>query len=230
MSKYLKKKSNHKLMKIKLFKLPKNYNDKYDYSKSCDLDSEDYLQKKMMSEIKNNIFKDNKLNINKRKADINYKENKNEILPSPLPTSEKNIKSPKIKNSFNVFEIIITQFFKCCICHDIKIKKIVNENANEIINQKLDIITYIRNMILFDIINRTILDDDRKEIINFLCRPIITVNNNEKNEFDIFYKNYKKQNFEKLSNNIKGLLQNPEKLEKEQKLLYFCKEHLKKFE
>ena len=225
-----KKESNHKLMKIKLFKLPKNYNDKYDYSKSCDLDSEDYLQKKMMSEIKNNIFKDNKLNINKGKADINYKENKNEILPSPLPTSEKNIKSPKIKNSFNVFEIIITQFFKCCICHDIKIKKIVNENANEIINQKLDIITYIRNMILFDIINRTILDDDRKEIINFLCRPIITVNNNEKNEFDIFYKNYKKQNFEKLSNNIKGLLQNPEKLEKEQKLLYFCKEHRKKFE
>ena len=43
-----------------------------------------------------------------------------------------------------------------------KIKNNINEKANKIINNKLDIILYIRNLILFDIINRTILNDDKK--------------------------------------------------------------------
>ena len=45
-----------------------------------------------------------------------------------------------MKNSFNILEIIITQILGCCMSPRMTIKYNVNENANEIINKKLDII------------------------------------------------------------------------------------------
>ena len=117
----------------------------------------------------------------------------------------------KLKNSFNIFEIIMTQFFQCCLCYNMKIKNILNENANEILYKKLDIITYVRNMILFDIINEIILANEQKEIINFLCRPIISVKKNTVNEFNEFYRYYKEKNFEIFVNNINESLRNFQK-------------------
>ena len=84
-------------------------------------------------------------------------------------------------------------------------------------------------MILFDIINRTIVDDNKKEIINFLCRPIISVNGNEKQEFHKFYRKYKERDFEKFINNLEDLLNKPEKSHKENKLISISNEHLKAF-
>ena len=46
--------------------------------------------------------------------------------------------------------------------------------AKNIIDDKLDIIYYIRKMILFEIINNIQLEN--KNIINFLSRPIIYLN------------------------------------------------------
>ena len=80
-------------------------------------------------------------------------------------TINNNFELKKVKNSFNIFEIIITQFVRCFMSRKMIIKSSVNENANKIIYKKLDIITYVRNMILFDIINRTILSDDKKDIL-----------------------------------------------------------------
>ena len=71
------------------------------------------------------------------------------------------------------------------------IKSDVNEKANNILFKKMDINTYVRNMILFDMLNQLILDDSKKTIINFLCRPVISLDNNNKNEFNEFYRNYK---------------------------------------
>ena len=51
-------------------------------------------------------------------------------------------------------------------------------------------------MLLFDIMNKTLLDNNKKTIINFLCRPIIANNKETNNEFEEFYKNYQKENFE----------------------------------
>ena len=230
-NKEIEKKVNAKnLKKIKILQLNKKYNHNQNID---DIGSEDYLQKKMVSEIKNNMPKYDILNIYKANADMNYKDNiDNNImkLSSPLSTSkeEKKKNAPKIINSFNIIEIIITNFFKCFMCHNIKIKNSINENANEIIYQKLDIISYIRNMILFDIMNQNLFDD-KKDLINLLCRPIISVKGNQKNEFNEFYKCYKERDFEKLSNVIKELQLKPDKTEREQKLLFLSKEHLKKF-
>ena len=135
----------------------------------------------------------------------------------------------KIEYKFNILEIFITQFLSCCMCKNMKMKNIINENANEIINQKLDIRIYIRNMILFDIMNQTIIYNERNDIINFLCRPMISEEKIQKDEFDEFYKNYEEEDFDKFLNNIQDLVQKPQKNDKEKKLVSISKEHLKKF-
>ena len=150
-------------------------------------------------------------------------------LSKPIYPVDEDINIPKIKNSFNIFEIIITQIFKSCMSRNIKIKDIVYENENKIINKKLDIITYVRNMILFDIINNIIINDNNKYIINFLCRPIISINSSKINECDDFYKHYKKINYDKFSKDIQTLLNKPDKDDIEKRLIYLLKEHLNEF-
>ena len=149
---------------------------------------------------------------------------------SSLASKISNINAPrKIKYEFNILEIFITQFLRCCMCKNLKIKNNINENAYEMINKKLDIIIYIRNMILFDVMNQTIIDNERNDIINFLCRPMISEEKIQKDEFDEFYKNYKEEDFDKFLNNIQDLVQKPQKNYKEKKLVSISKEHLKKF-
>ena len=84
-------------------------------------------------------------------------------------------------------------------------------------------------MILFDIITKTILDDDRNNIINLLCHPVISLKNNQKKEFNKFYNNYKEQDFNKFANDINELLKKPKKEGRENKLISLVKGELKKF-
>ena len=138
-------------------------------------------------------------------------------------------KKEAIENSFNILEIIITQIFKCCMSKNMKIKNDINEKANNIIFQKMDIITYIRNMLLLDLINQTTLDNNKKEIINFLYRPIISVDKKVKNEFNEIYDNYNEKNFNKYYDDIQDLVNKPQKNDKEKELIYISNEHLKSF-
>ena len=57
-------------------------------------------------------------------------------------------------------------------------------------------------MILFDIINETFLGMDVKDVINFLSRPIISLNRKEQNELAIFYHSYKSSDFDKFYDEI----------------------------
>ena len=194
-------------------------------NKENEINSEVYLQK---GKIKNSLIEKSSNNSNI----INIKNSEGAIFKftdSLGSNQEKEEKNKKIKNTFNLIEIIITQFFKCFMCDYMKIKNNINENANRIINKKLDIIIYVRNMLLFDIINRTILDNDKKNIINILCRPIISLNKSQKNEFDDFYKNYKENDFDNFFNNITELIKKPLKKKKENNLIYISKEYLKEF-
>ena len=134
-----------------------------------------------------------------------------------------------MENSFNIFEIIITQFFRFCMCKRMKIKNIVNENANKIMYKKLDIITFIRNMLLFDIINGTILNDGKKNIINFLCRPLLSFKESQKIEIEEFYKRYKENDFDKFEKDIIELADKSHNDDKENNLIFILNEHLKDF-
>ena len=159
---------------------------------------------------------------------LNSKSNLKELFKYNDITNN-NSKSHKIINSFNIFEIIITQLIHCCMCRNMKIKNIINDNANKIIYKKSDIITYIRNMILFDIINKIILSNDKNDIINFLCRPIISLNKNENFDYEDFYKRYKEENFHNLSKNIKIFGNKYDKTKEEKKYVLLLEEHLKEF-
>ena len=93
--------------------------------------------------------------------------------------------------------------------------------------KKMDIITYVRNMIFFDITNQINIDNNNKTIFNFLSRPIISLEKNQKNEFDDLYRTYKEKDFKKFSDEIQNLAQKPSKNHMEDKLLSVSNEHLK---
>ena len=135
----------------------------------------------------------------------------------------------KIEYSFNIFEIIITQFFRCCMCQRMKIKNAANEKAFNILYKNMDVINYSRNMILFDIINQTVLDDDKRKIINFLSRPVININQKNKYKSDEFYSNYREKDFNKYYDCIQDLVQKPQKEDREIKLISVSNEHLRGF-
>ena len=83
---------------------------------------------------------------------------------------------------------------------------------------------------LFNIINETILDDHVKSIVNFLSRPIISINkDNDKNDFEKFYRSYKESDFNKFSEDLSKLLQKPKKEIRERKLISLANKHLKDF-
>ena len=134
-----------------------------------------------------------------------------------------------IENSFNIFEVIITQFLKCCMSKNMRIKNDSNGKANELLFQKMDVITYIRNMILFDIVNQAFIDDNKKSVINFLCRPVINPDIKINGEFDLFYKNYKEKDFNKYYAKIRELTQKSNIDEQDKKLISISNEHLKTF-
>ena len=77
-------------------------------------------------------------------------------------------------------------------------------------------------MILFDIFNETILDESKISIINFLCRPILSINKKEENKFNELYHNYKENDFDSFLENISNLLKKDQKEEKEKILVELC--------
>ena len=65
--------------------------------------------------------------------------------------------------------------------------------------------------------------------VNFLCRPVISLDNDIKKEFNEFYKNYKERDFKKFYQEIQNLSQKQNKDDKENKYLSVSNEHLQAF-
>ena len=98
------------------------------------------------------------------------------------------------------------------------------------LNNNLDIVSYVRNNLLFTLITEIILDEQKKSIINFLCRPILSINNDNNNSnFVDFYSGYKDSDFEKFYDDIIKIIQKPKKRITENKLIALSNKHLKTF-
>ena len=164
-------------------------------------------------------------------------ENKKSMEMNKLNTLEKEdeintsnrIKSDNIRFSFNLCEIIISLLCPCYLSGNLKIKNEFNEKAIDFLYNKLDIILYTRNMILLDIINQTLLDDYKKDIINFLSRPILYLDGKDFKEKkpDIFYLNYTEEDFDKFADGFLNLFQKADKKNREKKLTELSKQKLK---
>ena len=139
------------------------------------------------------------------------------------------INQPPIQYSFNVFEIFLITFCSKCVKGKLKLKNELNNKANDYLYSKLDIHVYLRNMYLFDIINQTIINGNKKNIINLLSRPLISINKKEKEEEEIFYKEYGENNCDKFYEGIKELAKKQNKQKKEEKLLKLVNKYIKDF-
>ena len=212
----------------------KNYNDEKYYDNEEDIDN---YPKYKMNQIERSRNSGAMLNFRyNNKPEYEYSEsigtNMDDEYSSDSNQTEKRRKRRKklkVENSFNIFEIVITQFFKCCMSESMKIKNEANERANNILYRKMDIMNYSRNMILFDIINQTILDDNKKKIVNFLSRPVININQKAKYKDQEFYNNYREKDFNRYYDCIQELVQKPQKEDREMRLISVSNEHLREF-
>ena len=140
-----------------------------------------------------------------------------------------NIQKKNLTFTFNIFEIIISSFCKCCITKELTLKKNINNKATELLYNKLDIVTYIRNMILLDVINEILLGDDKKDIFNFISRPLLSIQKDEKYNNSQFYQHYNENDFNKFYNAISEIMQKSEKKEIEKNLIILVNKNLKEF-
>ena len=164
-----------------------------------------------VKQIKNNIYNTKEMKEENKNIELNYYDD-----------------YENINYDFNAFEVFITSFCKCFLTKNLGIKNNLNEKAIHMLNNNLDIVVFVRNQLLFNILIETMLDDQIKSIVNFLCRPIISINDNKaKNELQEYYLQYKEDDFNKCSEQLINLVQKPKKKIKEEKLIFLSNKHLK---
>ena len=190
--------------------------------------------KRIYKQEENKInFNPNYINKRKNRHHKNNDRREREFDESRIETSkdeealEEEIKIEDIEYSFNLCEILGATIFTCCQTKELKIKNNLNNKANSFLYSKMDILLYIRNMILFDIINETLLSVGLKDVINFLSRPIISLNGKKDNSLNIFYQGYKSSNFKNFYGEIKELSKKSDKAKEEKELISLTNKHLK---
>ena len=168
--------------------------------------------------------------LNKEKSNIKNNSDK-DLLPdklsNPRITENKIKKRRKIKFSFNILEIIRSKIFKTCLSQNLETKLDFFNKSKELLYNKMDIVLYVRNALLLDIIVDLILDSDKKCLINLLSRPVISAKEKEENDFQGFYKNYEETDFIRYSFGMHKLIRQNDKKNDEQKLIELCNKQLK---
>ena len=165
----------------------------------------------------------------KGRNNIYNQKNKKELEVKKINQTYTSDKYENIKYRFNMCEIIFTSLCKCCLMKNLRIKNDINKKANNILNNSLDIVCFVRNHMLFNIIRETILYENIKSIVNFLCRPVISIDNDNKIEYPEFYQSFKDGDFEKFSDELLKLNSRPKKEVKDNKLIFLANKHLTTF-
>ena len=168
----------------------------------------------------------------------NSKNNFNKEISSNIINSERSSETKKedfistfskrkLKYNFNIFEILQNLICKCCITNNLKTKNDLNNKVNQIIFHKMDVSVFLRNMFLFDIIIQIFFDTNKKYVMNFLSRPIISLKEINEYEIDDFYKIYDETEFVKSTLGIYKLLKIQNKKNSEQRLIALYNKQLK---
>ena len=228
-SSHLKGKSTEDKKDYNIDDKPNKYEEKYSDEIMGEYDENYPKYKKNQS--KRNKNSEAMLNFRyNNKNDIYFNEsigtNMDDYSDSERPRKRKK-KKEKVENKFNILEIIVSQLFCCCMCKKIKLKHQANEKANELLFKKLDINVYVRNMILFDLLNLTTIDSIKKPLINFLSRPVVSISQKNKGEFNEFYKNFRERDFNKFYDKIQEVAQKSKRDLGEEKLFSISNERFK---
>ena len=193
--------------------------------------SNSYMGREFRINSKNNLDS-NRQSRNNEICEINSFTENNDIYISTTnkdkdsDSGEKN--EEKIKYSYNLFDKIRGLIIcKRCLSKKLKVKDDLTEKAIALLNSKLDITLYVRNMMIIDIINEILLDPETRDIVNFLARPIISLKRVEENELSLFYHKYKEANFEKFYKEVIQLSNKVVKTKEDIRLISICNKHLK---
>ncbi len=131
-----------------------------------------------------------------------------------------------IKNfSLNIFEIFLYKIFPCfhnIYCKKIKFNYLMYKKAKKRLNFQMDVLTYLKNSQLIELLNYIILEPYQAILIKFISKPSVSLVNKidifekimNKNNFDISNKEF--ENFEK---GFKFLCEKKEKNNLEKRLL-----------
>ena len=123
----------------------------------------------------------------------------------------------KINYSYNICEVIVSSFLCPFMTEKLKKKKNITLKANTLLHNKLDIFLYIKNQFLIDYMKLTLLDansENKKSLIDFLSRPIISLEKEEK-ETNKIHKNFSEEDFDKFYNEIMEMLKSPKTIKNE---------------
>lgn len=154
--------------------------------------------KSRLSTIKSDITPHHRLS--------SYYPKKKEFVQSAKFTfkPKKEVENEIIPFKYNIIELIFIFLFPCFEWKSLKRKNILLEKAKSKLFFQLDILTYLKNMQLLDLLNYVVFEKHENTIVRFLSKPSIsfanrndiydqihTVNNINSNEIDEFYSSVK---------------------------------------
>ena len=106
---------------------------------------------------------------------------------NPKKNNKKRI-NPK---SISILEVIKVSICYYCFKKKLSFKEQLIKQSIDLMEKKLDIFIYIRNMILIDIMFKILVDENSKDSINFLSRILVykkPEQNEKEEEINDFYK------------------------------------------
>jgi hypothetical protein len=222
-----KKKNKKKTVNKNNFKFNRNSN--YNIRKKIDsgeVNKNYYLKKEMKTYDINYQSKFKSINLNKEINSNNY--NSSDRSSETRKEEFSIIKKNKLINyNYNLLDILKNLFFRCYISNELKKKNDLNNKANQILFNKMDIVVYIRTMLIFDIICQILFNEHQKYVVNLLCRPVISSKEVNENELNDFYKLYDNTEFVKSTLGIQNLLKIGNKNNSDNQLITLCNKQLK---
>ena len=191
-----------------------------------------YLRRRDRSEDMNNIIT-NRINPTRNdmpsRVRLNLRNNiigARNIVPNKMEEFTLDRTKLKLSSSFNIFEIIVSNFCRPCMPKNLALRSSLNVKSVDILYKELDIALHVRNMILLDIMNRIILEDQKRDISKFISRPLLSLYNDDEKYFNDLNINFCEQDFNNFYDNATEIIQRPQKTKIETKLVSIFHEKL----
>ena len=173
-----------------------------------------------------NEMRINQKQISEENSNISY----SNLRDSPISTGNDTKKESSLKSKKNCFSKL---FLARCNNNYKNYSK-----ANKMIEDKLDIVLYVRNTILLDIISQTVLGKERKNIARFLSIPLVSLKDikNENKKDNIFegntkrYIKYREEDFEECEKEMENLAAKEEKGELDKNFISYIQDQYKELE
>ena len=109
---------------------------------------------------------------------------------------------------------------------NLKLKKEINLKSTNLLNHKLDISLFVKNMILIDVMNEILLREHKEVVTQFLSRPVISLKKEEK-ELDKNKKESNENAFDKFYNEMMDIIKKTELIDNEKAIIALLNKKLK---